>query len=784
MKTLILSSLCCLGSASPLAAIDANHNAISDVWETLHPAAMANLDADTDGDGQSNRAEGMAWTTPEDPASFFAVTDYVHQTTGDQFTVPGEPWMRDMIRTSVDLIEWPRTGPAGPGTGDPKDVALTMGGPKRFHRAVRHESLNSDTDALTNKEEQILGTNPQLWDTDGDKVPDDVEFFIGTNPLTSTNTDGDAFPDDWEQWCIRFNPSDAVTSLADVNNSSDFDGDGVSDLTEFTLGTNPVRALKNVILFLSEDQSIDLSCMGTVGIATPNIDALATSGMLFERAFAMSPVCSTSKMCMFTSTFCQQNSTWRNVVNYGTDFPLTGDPSLLNFGGINEDLPTLIEVLRDRGFYTATSHKSHVQPIRKWPYSKGYGQPTTAAVATSYINDLVTQAGNRPFYMTFGVGAPHLPFRGIAQNQGLWSATGGLTGDGRVTNVDANAIVVPNCYPDVPGARQDIADYYGAIQCVDTVFGAVMAALQANGVLDDTLVIYTSDHGIGLHRAKQSIYAMGTQIPFIVAGAGITADIKTKTPVSHADILPTLLDYLGIQQLPNLAGTSLMPVLTSATTEVPGRKTILTTAQDFSDGRAVCDGRYYYIDNVRKIAGGSFANPSAGLNTDEYQSGPPWFNRIYDATVAATGTPAYQLLSDLLTGNVPDEELYDLDADRWCVNDLAQDPAFATVKARLKAELVNRGAVRKATERKAITPVGDQEHLKAGLFGDRRPARDGGFNQRAELIRKRGRRGCSHRDGRAASEPANDEPRRRHQPENAKGDEGEGIAAQASGRNG
>lgn len=455
---------------------------------------------------------------------------------------------------------------------------------------------------------------------------------------------------------------------------------------------SPVR---NVILFLSEDQGPDLGCMGTRGLATPAIDGFAKTGVLFEKAFCMSPVCSPSKMAMFTGTYPQTNSAYRNVPNYGTNFPLKGDPSNLVLGGVHEDLPTLIEILRDHGFFTATSHKSHVQPIRKWPYSKGYGQPTTPVAARKFIADLVKCAGDKPFYMTFGVGAPHLPFRGILKDQKLWSPTDGLAGDGHATNVDAKALTVPNCYPDVLGVRQDIADYYGAIQCVDTVFGAVLAELKAQGVLDNTLVIYTSDHGIGLHRAKQSIYATGTHIPFIFAGAGIAENIRISTPVSHLDVLPTLMDYLGLPAVPGLSGSSLMPILRGETTTVSGRKTILTAAHEKYDGRGVTDGHYYYIRNIRKIAGASLEAPQTGLNDDQFWYKPgdyakksgPWFNRTYAATLAATGTPGRKLLSDLLSAHVPDEELFDLDTDPWCVKDLAEEPTLAEVKQNLAAEL-------------------------------------------------------------------------------------------------
>jgi N-sulfoglucosamine sulfohydrolase len=465
-------------------------------------------------------------------------------------------------------------------------------------------------------------------------------------------------------------------------------------IPEFT----SAETVRNVILFLSEDQSADLGCMGTVGLATPAVDSFASTGVLFEKAFCLSPVCSPSKMAMFTGTFPHQNSARHNVPNYGTSFPLVGDPSNLTLGGVREDLPTLIEILREHGYFTATSHKSHVQPVRKWPYHKGYGQPTTAAAARSFINDLIDRSGDRPFYMTFGIGAPHLPFRGILQNQKKWSKSGGLTGDGHATNIDAKAITVPNCYPDRPGVRQDFADYYGAIQCVDTVFGAVIAALRDKGVLDHTFVIYTSDHGIGLHRAKQSIYAAGTRVPFIIAGPGIQPNRRISAPVSHLDLVPTLLDALAIPKPPEMHGSSLMPMLTGKESTVAGRKSIMTAADDKSVSRAVCDGRYYYIHNLRKIARSTIRLPipnsrgidpllDRGLNTDQYLGGDPWFNRTYAATVAADDSTARHLLSDLLTGSVPDVELFDLDADPWCVRNLADDPSMSPIKTELAAEM-------------------------------------------------------------------------------------------------
>ncbi len=556
--------------------------------------------------------------------------------------------------------------------------------------------IDSDTDALTNMEEKRIGTDPLKWDTDGDKVPDDQEALQGSDPLGSADRDRDGLPDDWERW-IAFaagqkagqapNP-DKV--LGFVRPQDDYDGDGLSNKKEFELGTSPVVARQTIILFLSEDQSPHLGCLGTVGLDTPNLDRFGAGGVVFERAFSLSPVCSPSKMAMYTGTYSHMNSAWRNVENYGTEFPLPGgrDPSKLHFGGVHEDLPTLIEILNDRGYFTAVSHKSHVQPVRKFPYRKGYGQPESPARAEEFVRDALQEAGDRPLFFLFGIGAPHLPFRGILKDNGLWSDSGGLAGDGHAKNVDAKAIAVPDCYPDVPGVRQDMADYYGAIECVDAVFGGVLAALEAAGERENALILFTSDHGIGLHRAKQSIY--GLHVPLLVGGAGVAGGARITAPVSHLDLVPTLLDYAGIQQMPSMFGKSLRPVLAGKQTGFPDRKTVLAASHHFQDSRAVCDGRYYYIRNIRKPEGAdldSLDGVKEVLNTDQWQEGAPWYNRAFEATRAATGTPQRELLRQLVEGDVPEEELYDLSADLWMTNNLVDHPEKATVLDALRSEL-------------------------------------------------------------------------------------------------
>lgn len=450
------------------------------------------------------------------------------------------------------------------------------------------------------------------------------------------------------------------------------------------------NAVPNVVIFITEDQSCDLGILGTKGLDTPSIDHFAKGGVNFTRAFALSPVCSPSKMALFTGTYPHGNSAIHNVPNYGVNFPLPShrDPSDLSRGGIHEDLPTLIELLREHQIFTAVTSKSHVQPIRKFPFHKGYVHSTTPKDAERITKDVVERAKDRPFFLWYNIGSPHLPFKAVPADNGKWNPKGGLLGDGGVTNVDPNEIVVPACYPDVPAVRQDIADYYGAIECIDDIFQKLIDTLDSEGELDNTLIIYTSDHGIGLHRAKQSIYAAGLQVPLLVSGLDTKGKRTITHPVSHLDLSPTMLDYLGIDQPETMIGKSLRPILNGSQDAFPERPTILTACHRYYSARAVTDGNYYYIHNISQPQGGSLQSPQRVLNEDQYRPGKPWYNRTYSATVSAAGTLPHQLLKQIVEGGLPTEELYDLAKDPWMVHNLINDPKHQELLPKFKQQLL------------------------------------------------------------------------------------------------
>lgn len=693
------SILICAVVPGQLSALDANQNGMSDVWEGLYPAAASQPAMDSDGDGRTNFEEAQAWTDPGDSASRFELAMTPPMRAEVEVTHSTADQVRYQLASSLDLLSWFRES-ASTGDGQPYAQTIAANEPAKFFQSQTAPILNNDSDSLDDLEEAKLGTHPRMSDTDGDGVNDDVEFINGTDPLSRADSDGDGMWDDYEEIIILHSATDALATLADVLPGDDFDNDGASNLTEHDSRSSPVVAIKNIVFCLTEDQSYHLGHFGTAGLPTPNLDQLCEDGVVFERGFALSPVCSPSKMAILTGAYPHTNAGVDNVPNYGVNFPLpsplnaANDPSNLSRSGVHEDLPTLVNILNENGIFTAVSSKTHTQPVRKFPWQKGYGDLNTTrtpAGAVGIMNSVVTDAGQRPFFFWFNIAAPHLPFPSQLQQNGVWDPSGGLVGDGGATNIDANAIEVPPFYPDVPAVRQDIADYYGNIATIDTVVDAVLDRLTVLGIRDETLIIYTSDHGIGLHRAKQSVYGAGLHVPFIFEGKDVSGGRAISEPVSHLDLVPTILDYWKIPKPNNMLGKSLLPILSGAANDLPDRETVLTAAHEKYNGRAVCDGRFYYIENITKPSSPTgLVAPNNALNQDQWKPGPPWFNRTYDATVAAQSTHPlqFEFLNQIVNGaTLPDVELYDMDADFWMVNNLAQDPAYAGTIARLKPEL-------------------------------------------------------------------------------------------------
>lgn len=357
--------------------------------------------------------------------------------------------------------------------------------------------------------------------------------------------------------------------------------------------TSMKESRPNVLFIFTDQQSIDcMSAAGTPWLQTPNIDALARFGVRFEKSYCTSPVCTPARGSMVTgrmphnhgAVYNNTGCDWDNVPRMGKLFKDNGYDAV--WGG-KWHLPSSYPLVPSRyssfvpDFDLLPFYKSGVEnPGFHWALGD-YTDPPLADAAEQWI----TQRDSRKPWM-FGVSF-HNP-------HDICYLSGHLDLYPDPLNIDA-APPLPDNFPipdDEPEflteARQRdhygnevktaqsfseeqwrryIYNYYRMMERVDGEIGRVIRALEKTGQDENTVIIFTSDHGdgAGSHKwaAKLSLYEEPTTVPFVITQFGSTPEgvVDNSHLVSGLDILPTMLDYAGIDIPAACQGRSLKPVV-------------------------------------------------------------------------------------------------------------------------------------------------------------------------------------------------------------------------------
>lgn len=420
----------------------------------------------------------------------------------------------------------------------------------------------------------------------------------------------------------------------------------------------------NVLFILTEDQGAHMSALGRTDIQTPRMDALAATGALFRRAYVAYPVCSASKACIMTGLQSHVNGLVNNTNNFFkradqlTDAEKSTPPYLHT--RIRSTAPTLVEVLAKNGYHTAVSGKLHLSPNERFPYDDFIPKvPVRQA-----LNGVIKRAAGKPwFFLHNSITTTHRPFVN-SQRQPI--------------GVDPAKVVLPPHLPDTPVIRRDWAEYLDGVQKADQQLGEVLDALRDSGAEPNTIILFMGDHGPAYPHGKMSPYHFGLHIPLIIRLPG-AKPLVTDDLVSELDLLPTLLDVLGIAYDAPLHGRSLKPLLEGQSgakghefifAEVSGRS--LNQKRGMEE-RAVVDATHQLILRSR------LDEPKV-INAD-LRDMKPWINRVYGEIVRrkAEFPDAFQMLQTMdphaLGGNPPLVELYDLQNDPGELHNLANDPA-------------------------------------------------------------------------------------------------------------
>ncbi len=396
------------------------------------------------------------------------------------------------------------------------------------------------------------------------------------------------------------------------------------------------NARPNIVEVICHDLGQHIGCLGAA-IETPNIDGLASEGVLFDNYCCTAAQCSPSRGSIMTGRYPHNN----------------GLVGLAHLGwriGANE--VTLPMYLNRAGYHTRLIGHQHENSE---PAMLGYQVIETPKIDALSIADALdgfllgdTQNG-RPFFVSCGITEPHRPYEREGYDRD-----------------DPNTLQPVPWLPDRPGIREDQAGLHGLIWRLDEAVGRMRASLEASGLADDTVFIFTTDHGTAMPRAKGTCYDPGIKTTLIVrwpaqfSGGRVQSELLT-----NCDLLPTIVDLAGADAPPHLDGRSFLAVLDEDDRYEPREDIFaeMTWHDQYNPMRAVRTNRYKYIRNFGR-------RPLVYMPADIY--------------VAPAGE---EMIEDFYSSVRPTEELYDLDRDPLEMNNVIDDAAYDDIAWTLRTRV-------------------------------------------------------------------------------------------------
>ncbi|MHC4301301.1 MAG: sulfatase family protein [Planctomycetota bacterium] len=394
----------------------------------------------------------------------------------------------------------------------------------------------------------------------------------------------------------------------------------------------------NILWLIAEDMNPWLSCYGTTLIQTPTFDAMAAEGVRFSRAYVTGPVCSACRSALITGTM----QTTLGIHNHRSSRSNTRNPEHRELGLIRlpEGVKTLPELFQQAGYATFNRDKTdynflydneELYSVRDWKEAEAQGKP--------WFGQIQLKGGKNG--------------KVVLDNQ---------------NPVSPEQVSVPPYYPDHPDFREAIADHYACVLGTDLSVKRILDELQSDGLLDDTIVFFFSDHGMpkGL-RHKQFCYEGGIHIPLLV-----------RWPKNH----PVTRRGLVIDDLVNsidISVTSMALAGLPIPDHMEGRDVF---ADDYKPREYVISARDrcdYTIEHIRAVTTRRFRYLRNFLTDRPYLQ--PQYRDAWPVMTTWKRLHAEGKLTPeaaAFAGNErPAEELYDLESDPHEVRNLAGDPRYA-----------------------------------------------------------------------------------------------------------
>ena len=332
----------------------------------------------------------------------------------------------------------------------------------------------------------------------------------------------------------------------------------------------PGATQPNIILFVTDDQSPIAGCYGSSDIQTPHLDALAAEGTRFTHAFATTASCSASRSVIRSGLHNHRNG------QYGHTHAFHKFASFPNVRAVSLPLQ-----MSQAGYRTVQIGKYHVAPVSVFQFEqrlKGNGR--NAHEMAENCRPVFTEKSDQPFFIYFCTSDPHRG-GGIDQASKLKHKPdlfGNRTNKGAHQDIreifyDPAKVKVPAFLPDTPECRAEIAQYHQSCSRIDQGLGHLVALLKEADQWNNTVIIYTADHGMAFPGGKTTVYEAGLHVPFIVRHpAARKKGVVSNAMISHIDIAPSILDLAGGYDANKRGPKKLVAVEKVPNGENPGKK--------------------------------------------------------------------------------------------------------------------------------------------------------------------------------------------------------------------
>lgn len=395
----------------------------------------------------------------------------------------------------------------------------------------------------------------------------------------------------------------------------------------------------NILWLVSEDNSPWFGCYGDAFATTPTLDRMAKQGVTFTSAFANAPVCAPARSTIHTGVYAS---------SAGTEHMRSSNPIPPGF----HFFPAL---LREAGYYCVNGSKTDYNTT---------GTPPDAWDDRRFTASLRGLKKKQPFFRFINFMTTH--------ESSLHRGEG--------PRHDPAGVTLAPYHPDTPEIRRDYARYYDRIEDLDRQVGEVLAELEKRGLAEDTIVLYFADHGGVLPRSKRFLYDSGMRVPMIARFPEKYRHLAPGTPgsrvdrlVSFVDLAPTMLALAGVPAPAHMQGRSFMGASPDPEPDyVYGFRARMDERYDLC--RAVRDKRFKYIRNY-------YPHYPWGRHLDylwKMAAMQSWEREFEEGRLNS--------IQSRFFGPKPAEELYDLEADPYEIDNLAGDPRHRATLKRMRQE--------------------------------------------------------------------------------------------------